>query len=364
MASEQGSTMHAGRRVLVMAGGTGGHVFPALAVAHELAERGVAIDWLGTSAGIEAELVPAQGFALHTIDVKGVRGKKLLARLAAPFQVVRAVMQALTIVRRLRPHAVIGLGGYASGPGGLAARLLGLPLVVHEQNAVAGTTNRILSRVASRVLQAFPGAFADAEVVGNPVRREIAALPAPAQRGVGEHSPIRLLVLGGSLGALAINRLVPAALAACERDTFEVRHQCGRKHVDVTRQAYADAGVEATIEPFIDDMAAAYGWADFIICRAGALTVSELAAAGVGALLIPFPAAIDDHQTANGRWLVAGGAAQLIQQRDLSAETLAELLAGIAAEPGRLAAMADRGRQLAITDAARRVADTCLEVMK
>jgi UDP-N-acetylglucosamine--N-acetylmuramyl-(pentapeptide) pyrophosphoryl-undecaprenol N-acetylglucosamine transferase len=203
---------------------------------------------------------------------------------------------------------VIGLGGYASGPGGLAARLLGIPLVIHEQNAVAGTTNKILARFAKRVLQAFPGAFpeATAEVVGNPVRAEIVALPTPAERQVGAHRPLRLLVLGGSLGALAINKLVPEALgllAAQNKPAFEVRHQCGRKHVDVTTTAYQDAGVNASVEPFIADMAAAYGWADFIVCRAGALTVSELAAAGVAALLIPFPAAIDDHQTKNAAWL-------------------------------------------------------------
>ena len=353
------------RRVVVMAGGTGGHVFPALAVAEELRRRGVQIDWLGTRNGIEAELVPANLFPLHCIEVKGVRGKSVGARLLAPFQVVRAVFQALKILRRLAPHAVIGLGGYASGPGGLAAKLLAIPLVIHEQNAVAGTTNRILSRFASRVLQAFPGAFAGAEVTGNPVRREIAELAPPSQRGVGQHRPVRLLILGGSLGASAINQLVPAALARLNQGRgFEVRHQCGRKHEQTTQEAYTQAGVAASVEPFIADMAAAYTWADFVICRAGALTVSELAAAGVGALLIPFPAAIDDHQTKNGDWLAKGGAALLAQQRELSADKLAAMLKEIEDNPKTMITMAENARRLASTDAARRVANVCVEVMK
>lgn len=355
----------ADRRVLIMAGGTGGHVFPALAVASELRARGVHIDWLGTRAGIEAELVPANGFPIHFIDVKGVRGKALLARLLAPFQVFRALMQAINTLRRLAPQAAIGLGGYASGPGGVASRLLGIPLVIHEQNAVAGTTNRILSRFATRVLQAFPGAFPSALVTGNPVRQEITALPGPLERGLGQGENIRLLVLGGSLGAQAINELVPAALAILDQGQgFDVRHQCGRRHEQATIDAYLKAGISTRVEPFISDMAAAYGWADFIICRAGALTVSELAAAGVGALLIPFPAAIDDHQTRNGAWLVQGGAAMLVQQRDLDAGKLAAILKGIRANRQQLLELAVNARKLGITDASARVADICLEVMK
>jgi len=354
--------MGSAKRVLIMAGGTGGHVFPALAVAAELRRRGVQLDWLGTRAGIEAELVPAADIPLHFIDVKGVRGKSVGARLLAPLQILRAVAQALKILKRLAPQVVIGLGGYASGPGGLAARMLGIPLVIHEQNAVAGTTNRILARFASRVLQAFPAAFAAGEVTGNPVRSEIASLAPPAQRGVGQREPLRLLVLGGSLGALAINSLVPEALALLNGGAgFEVRHQCGRQHEQQTRDNYAKAAVAASVEPFIADMAQAYGWADFVVCRAGALTVSELAAAGVGALLIPFPAAIDDHQTRNGEWLVAGGAAVLAQQRDLTADKLAALLAGVRDTPAQLENMADKARALGIADAAQRVADICLE---
>ncbi len=357
--------MSSPKKVLIMAGGTGGHVFPALAVAAELRSRGVTLDWLGTSAGIEAELVPANGIPLHVIAVQGVRGKSLATRLLAPVKIVRAVLQALAKVRALAPDAVIGLGGYASGPGGLAARLLGIPLVIHEQNAVAGTTNRILSRIAARVLQGFPGAFPAGEVTGNPVRADIASLPSPEARDVGGHRPLRLLVLGGSLGAQAINEMVPGALALlADPAVVEVRHQCGRRHGETTGAAYREAGVAAAIEPFIGDMAEAYGWADFVVCRAGALTVSELAAAGVGALLIPFPAAIDDHQTRNGEWLVAGGAALLIQQRDLTPQRLAELLAELAEHPAKMTEMAVNARALAIGDAGRRVADVCLEVMR
>lgn len=351
-------------RVLIMAGGTGGHVFPALAVAAEMQSRGFSADWLGTSAGIEAELVPAKGIPLHCIQVKGVRGKSLMARLLAPFQILRAVLQARRLLKVLAPNVVIGLGGYASGPGGAAAKLLGIPLVIHEQNAVAGTTNRILSKFASRVLQAFPGAFDDGEVVGNPVRREISALPSPSARGLGKRGKLRLLILGGSLGALAINKLVPQALALLDKSlSIEVKHQCGRKHVDITRQAYSEAGVSAQIEPFVDDMAAAYEWADFVICRAGALTVSEVAAAGLGSLLIPFPAAIDDHQTKNGLWLVSGDAARLIQQRDLTPSLLADVLTELGNHPETLEAMANNARNLAVVDAAARVADACEEVM-
>lgn len=349
---------------MIMAGGTGGHVFPALAVAAEMAARGYAVDWLGTRAGIEAELVPARGYPLHCIDVKGVRGKNLMARLAAPFQILRAVLQARKLLKMLSPRVVIGLGGYASGPGGAAAKLLGIPLVIHEQNAVAGTTNRILSTFASRVLQAFPDAFPEGTVVGNPVRSEISALPSPVERGLGKRGNLHLLILGGSLGALAINQLVPAALALLDKGQgFDVRHQCGRKHLDVTQQSYAANGVSADIEPFVEDMAAAYEWADFVICRAGALTVSEVAAVGIGALLIPFPAAIDDHQTKNGMWLVKGDGARLIQQKDLTPQLLANVLSDMRDNPDTLQALANNARKLAVTDAAARVADVCEEVM-
>ena len=350
--------------MLVMAGGTGGHVFPALAVAAELRARGHGVEWLGTGAGIEAELVPARDIHLHCIQVSGVRGKGPVAKALAPFRILRALWQALGVVRRVRPSVVLGFGGFASGPGGIAARMLGIPLVIHEQNAVAGTTNRILAKVATRVAEAFPGTLAGARHTGNPVRAEIAALPAPATRRVGSHRPARLLVLGGSLGAAAVNERVPAALAllsAAERP--EVRHQCGRKHLDATTGAYRAAGVEARVEPFIADMAEAYGWADFVLCRAGALTVAELTAAGVGALLVPFPAAIDDHQTRNGEGLVDNGAALLMPQRALTPEHLAALLAELLGDGDRLLTMADRARALARTTAASDVAALCEDLM-
>lgn len=352
------------KRVLIMAGGTGGHVFPALAVARELARRGMAVEWLGTGAGIEAELVPENQLPLHCIQVTGVRGKGRLTLLLAPLRIVRAVWQALAVIRKVQPDAVIGFGGFVSGPGGVAAWLKRIPLLIHEQNAVAGTTNRLLSGIASRALQAFPNTLKNAVWTGNPVRDEIARLPDPDQRDVGGHRPLRLLVLGGSLGALAINTLVPEALALMPEGLRpEIRHQCGRKHREHTVDAYRRAGVDASVEPFISDMAAAYGWADFVICRAGALTVAELTAAGIGALLIPFPAAIDDHQTRNGEWLVESGAGLLIQQRDLTAEALAEQLTVLFNDTARLADMARRSRQLAKPQAAAEVASICSEVM-
>lgn len=350
--------------MLVMAGGTGGHVFPALAVAAALRDRGHTVEWLGTRAGIEAELVPANGFVLYTINVAGVRGKGVGAKLMAPLQIARALWQAVAVVRAVRPAVVLGLGGFASGPGGLAAKLLGIPLVIHEQNAVAGTTNRILARFATRVLEAFPGALNKGEFTGNPVRADISAIAAPQQRGLGARKPLHLLVLGGSLGATAINSLVPRALSLLSHDKRpQVRHQCGRKNVDATTAAYRGVGVEAQVEPFIADMAEAYEWADFVVCRAGALTVSELAAAGVGALLIPFPAAIDDHQTKNGQWLANHNAAIVLRQSDLTPTVLVNELEQLIDSPVRLLAMANNSRALAKADATARVADICEEVM-
>jgi len=348
-----------------MAGGTGGHVFPALAVAQALRDRKVAVTWLGTRRGIEAELVPANGLPINYIDVAGLRGKGVMKLLWAPLLLVRALWQALAVLRRERPDVVLGLGGFASGPGGVAAKLLRIPLVIHEQNAIAGTTNKLLGRVANRVLEAFPGALPRGEWTGNPVRAEISALPAPQQRIASPGRPRHLLVLGGSLGALAINRLVPEALALLpEADRPQVRHQCGKAHQQVTQATYRDAGVAAEVEPFIADMAAAYGWADLVICRAGALTVSELAAAGVGAVLVPFPHAIDDHQTHNGQWLVSGGAAEMIQQSALTAEKLASLLEDWLADGERLQNMGDNARKLARSQVAERVAEVCEEACR
>lgn len=351
------------KSVVVMAGGTGGHVFPALAVAEALRARGIAIHWLGTRAGIEADLVPARGFAITYLDVSGVRGQGLARLVLAPFKVARAVLAAMRALRAVQADAVIGLGGYVTGPGGVAARLLGLPLFIHEQNAIAGFTNRLLARMATQVLEAFPGAFAPApkvRCVGNPVRADIAALPAPAERFANRDGALRILVLGGSQGAVALNELVPEALARLDRQQpLVIRHQAGRRNQDKAVAKYAAVGLAAEVLPFIDDMAAMYGWADLVICRSGALTVSELAAAGVGAVLIPFPHAVDDHQTANGRYLSDAGAALLFAQATLTAERLAEALSPLLARE-RLLAMATAARALAQPQATARVVAACL----
>ncbi|MBA4502456.1 undecaprenyldiphospho-muramoylpentapeptide beta-N-acetylglucosaminyltransferase [Marinobacterium marinum] len=355
------------RKVLIMAGGTGGHVFPALATAEKLQQQGVEVEWLGSRTGIENDVVPAAGIPLHRISVAGLRGKGRLSLLLAPFRLANALGQALAVLRRVRPDAVLGMGGFASGPGGLAAWLLRRPLVVHEQNAIPGMTNKTLARLATRVLQAFPEAFADrqgVETTGNPVRGPILELAAPEQRWAERDGPLRLLIVGGSLGALAINRIVPQALAQLpSAQRPQVWHQTGKRHLEVTREAYAEAGVEASVVPFIERMDKAYGWADLVLCRAGALTVSEIEIAGVAAVFVPFPYAVDDHQTANAKHLQQAGAAQLIQQVDLDAERLAALLAEMS-ERDNLLKMAERARQQARPDASDRVARVCLEVMK
>ncbi|PSL16621.1 UDP-N-acetylglucosamine-N-acetylmuramylpentapeptide N-acetylglucosamine transferase [Marinobacterium halophilum] len=356
-----------GRKVLIMAGGTGGHVFPALATAEKLQQQGIDVEWLGSMAGIENDIVPAAGIPLHRISVTGLRGKGRLSLLLAPFRLAKALGQALAVLRRVRPDAVLGMGGFASGPGGLAAWLLRVPLVVHEQNAIPGMTNRTLARLATRVLQAFPQAFAGrsgVETTGNPVRGPILELPAPEQRLSTHEGALRLLVVGGSLGALAINTIMPQALAKLPSEQRpQVWHQTGKRHLDVTRQAYADAGVDANVVPFIDRMDKAYGWADLVLCRAGALTVSEIEIAGLGAIFVPFPHAVDDHQTANAQHLQQAGAAQVIQQSELDADRLAELLQTLN-EREQLMDMAKRARQQARPDASDRVAAVCLEVMK
>lgn len=352
-------------RILIMAGGTGGHVFPALAVAQELRRRGAEVSWLGTRAGIEAELVPQAGIAIDYISVAGLRGKGALSWLLAPVRLVRALWQALGVVRRRAPAAVLGLGGFASGPGGLATWLTARPLLIHEQNAVAGLTNRLLSRMARVVMQAFPATFGAAVTTGNPVRDAIAQMPEPAQRYAGRNDALRLLVIGGSLGAAALNETLPQALAllpAARRP--QIRHQSGKRHLETLRGHYRDAGVEAELVSFIDDMAEAYGWADLVLCRAGALTVSELAAAGVPAILVPYPYAVDDHQTRNASYLVQAGAALLLPQDQMTPQQLAELLQPFIddADDGRvrLQTMAVAARQLARPDATALVADACL----
>lgn len=350
--------------VLIMAGGTGGHVMPALAVAQELQSRGHTVRWLGTDKGLEARVVPAAGIELFTLQVAGLRGRGVMRYLSAPLGLLGALRQAIGLLRRLRPDVVLGLGGYAAGPGGLAAVLLRRPLVIHEQNARPGLTNRLLARLARRVLCGFPGtrlAGRPAEFTGNPVRAELLNLPAPRERLAV--TP-RLLVLGGSQGAQAINSAVPAALELLREGGAalpQVRHQAGRAHVDTVAADYRARGIEAAVGGFIDDMAAAYRDADLAICRAGALTVAELCAVGLGAVLVPYPHAADDHQTANAQQMASAGAAIVLAQAQLTPQRLADALRPLLADAARRLAMAEAARALARPDAAARVAAACLE---
>jgi len=346
---------------MIMAGGTGGHVFPALAVADDLRARGWRVVWLGARTGMEARLVPQHGHEMAWVRFSGLRGKGWLARLLLPANLLVAFWQSLRAIRAHRPAVVLGMGGYIAFPGGMMAALLGRPLVIHEQNSIAGLANRVLARVADRILTAFPGALPRSQLVGNPVRGDIAGVAPPAQRFAGRSGPLRLLVVGGSLGAVALNDLVPQALALLPADSRPVvMHQAGAKHLDRLRATYAAAGVEASIVAFIDDMADAYAAADLVIARAGATTVAELAAAGVAAILVPFPFAVDDHQTTNAHYLADAGAAILVQQRDLRPAGLADTLRGLARE--RLLAMAEKARTLGRPDATRAVADVCVAV--
>jgi len=389
------------RTAMVMAGGTGGHVFPGLAVAEILGARGWQVHWLGNPEGMEAGLVQRAGLPFQPVRFGALRGKGWLALLRLPLNLVRGVTQALESLRRVRPLVVLGMGGYVTVPGGAAARLMGIPLVLHEQNSVAGLANRGLARIASGVIEAFPQAFeragggalgrllslgfgnslnARVALLGNPVRGALARLPGPAERADKRHGPLTLLIVGGSLGARALNETVPTALALLAQRLApefwpQVVHQSGRAHLEPLRAAYAAAGVQAQVVDFIDDMTQAYSEADLVICRAGAATVAELAVAGVAALLVPYPHAVDDHQTGNARWLTDAGAAWLQPQAQWSAEGLADQLVRLAqpasAEPasaetnsqvvpaGRaeLVMMAERARSMAFPDAAERVAD-------
>jgi UDP-N-acetylglucosamine--N-acetylmuramyl-(pentapeptide) pyrophosphoryl-undecaprenol N-acetylglucosamine transferase len=351
------------RPVLIMAGGTGGHIFPGIAVAHALRAREVPVVWLGSAGGLETRLVPQAGIALETLAISGVRGKGLATLFGAPLKVLRALIAAWKVLGTVRPRSVLSLGGFAAGPGGIAAFLRGVPLIVHEQNSIPGVTNRVLSIFAKKRLCGFVDALPRSEWIGNPVRDEIAALAPPDERFSSHDGAPRLLVLGGSQGAHALNERVPQALALLpEVSRPQVRHQCGAKLADGARAAYAQAGVAADVEPFIDDMAAAYAWADIVICRAGALTLAELAAAGIGAVLVPFPFAVDDHQTRNALSAVDAGAAVLLPESDASAERIAQLLGELIADRARLAAMAQAARALAKPHAAVDIAQLCVEV--
>lgn len=350
--------------ILIMAGGTGGHVFPALAVAQELARRNRRVVWLGTPRGIENRLVPAAGIVLEQVRVTGLRGKGALSWLLAPLKIIVALWDALRIVYRQRPAVVLGMGGFASGPGGLATWLLRRPLVIHEQNAAAGLTNRLLARFAREVLQAFPGSFTagiKVRTIGNPVRPELALLGSPEQRLSGRAGPLRILVLGGSQGALALNQTVPAAAALISANVpLDIWHQAGSKTLQQAVEAYKVGNIAARVDAFIDDMAAAYGWADMVICRSGALTVAELATVGLGAVLIPFPSAVDDHQTLNARFLVEAGAAVLMPQAELTPALLAAELEVWAKDRQQVIARATSARKLARPDATDALADACL----
>ena len=350
--------------VLIMAGGTGGHVFPALAVAKVLRDRGVPVVWLGAPGSMEARLVPANGFPIEWVRVAGIRGKGALAWLLAPLRIGKAIGESLGVLRRVRPRTVLGVGGFVSGPGGIAAWLLRIPLLIHEQNAIAGMTNRCLARLASQVLEAFPGSFAaqrSARCIGNPVRADIVALPEPGRRFATREAGSRVLVLGGSQGAQRLNFVVPRALSRLQpQDRPQVRHQTGERGLAATRQAYREARVDAEVVAFIDDMAAAYAWADLAICRAGALTIAELQAAGLGALFVPFPAAVDDHQTKNAEVMVRLGAGRILQERDLSELHLSQTIAELTADRARLLKMAEAARAARVTDAAATLADLCI----
>lgn len=341
------------KRLMVMAGGTGGHVFPGLAVAQHLMAQGWQVRWLGTADRMEAELVPKHGIDIDFIRISGLRGKGLAALLLAPVRIFRAVRQARAIIQRYQPDVVLGMGGYVSGPGGIAAWLCGVPVVLHEQNGIAGLTNRWLSRIATHVLQAFPGAFPDAEVVGNPVRTDVLALPTPEQRLADRHGPVRVLVVGGSQGARVLNQTLPG-VAAKLGETVTIWHQTGKGAKAEVQAAYAHSGqAQHRISEFIDDMAEAYAWADVVVCRSGALTVSEVAAAGLPALFVPFQHK-DRQQYWNALPLEKAGAAKIIEQADLSVEALSAVLSGW--DRATLCDMAQRARTVAIPDATQRVA--------
>lgn len=347
------------RTILIMAGGTGGHIFPALAVAEQLKAQGWRVVWLGSKTGMEAQIVVRHGYEIEWIRFGGLRGKGILAMALLPLNLLIAFWQSARAIFRQRPNVVLGMGGYVAFPGAMMAALFLRPLVVHEQNAVAGLANRVLAQVADRVLAAFPGALRNATWTGNPVRSAIAAIAVPEQRFANRTGSLRVLVIGGSLGARAINDAVPAALALIpEPSRPSVVHQSGRQHLETLRNAYSQARVAARVEPFIEDMATAYAEADLVICRAGATTVAELAAAGIGAVLIPFPHAADDHQTANAKFLTEAGAGVLLPQTELAPRRLADLLLGFSRE--RLLTMAMKARALGRPDAARAVAQVCM----
>ncbi|MCJ0761977.1 undecaprenyldiphospho-muramoylpentapeptide beta-N-acetylglucosaminyltransferase [Variovorax terrae] len=349
------------RCALVMAGGTGGHIFPGLAVAEALRERGWRVHWLGGPDSMESRIVPPRGFAFETIAFSGVRGKGLSTLVLLPLRLLKAFWQSLQAVRRVKPDVVVGLGGYITFPAGMMSVLLGRPLVLHEQNSVAGMANKVLAGVADRVFSAFPEVLKKARWVGNPMRAAFLQQPGPAERFAGRSGPLKLLVVGGSLGARALNEIVPKALALIPpAQRPAALHQSGAKQIDELRANYAAAGVQAELTPFIDDTAQAFAEADLVICRAGASTVTEIAAVGAAALFVPFPSAVDDHQTTNARFLVDAGGGWLVPQRDLTPESLAVMLQ--ATERSELLQCAEAAHRMRKTDATAEVVAACEEL--
>ena len=350
------------RTILIMAGGTGGHIFPALAVAEKMRERGWRVVWLGNPEGMEARLVPQHGFEMVWVKFGALRGKGFLRKLLLPLNLLRGFWQAQQAIRQVQPNVVLGMGGYITFPGGMMAALFGKPLIVHEQNSVAGLANRVLAGVADRIVTGFPEVLKKGVWAGNPVRPEIAKIAPPAERFAARDGALRLLVIGGSLGAQALNEIIPQGMALLgENELPQIVHQAGEKHIEALKANYAAAGVPAHCVPFIEDMAGAYEWADLVVCRAGALTVAELAAAGVASILVPFPHAVDDHQTGNAKFLVNVGGAFLLPQGELSPEAIA-LIRNYSR--GQLLEMAEKARSLAKPDATEEVANICAESAK
>ncbi len=354
------------QKILIMAGGTGGHVFPGLAVAKQLRQNGVEVHWLGTPSGLEAKVIPPAGIPIHYISISGLRGKSLGQKCLLPFKLLMATIQAFRIIRRLQPNLVLGMGGFVSGPGGIASWILRKPLIIHEQNAKAGLTNKWLARLACKVLEGFPNTFPNtlhAISTGNPVRDEISRIPAPELRFQGRTNPMRLLIIGGSLGANVINHLIPSVLAKIPENMRPmVYHQTGEKHFEGTVIAYQRLGVTGNIVPFITDMESAYSWADLVLCRAGALTIAELCAAGLGSVLVPYPFAADDHQTANAAYLVKHQAALLIQQVELTENSLVEILKELSESSAKRMRMAKAAYSLRQPEATINVLKFCEEI--
>lgn len=349
------------RPVMIMAGGTGGHVYPALAVADELKQRGVPVTWMGTKKGIEARLVPAAGIEVDWLGMSGLRGKGVLTLLLAPVKIIMACYQALKILHKRKPAVVLGMGGFVSAPGGLMAWLVRIPLLVHEQNAVPGMSNRVLARIANKVMEAFPNSFKiNATQVGNPVRRDISSLPTPEERNKGRTGALRVLIFGGSLGATRLNELVPEACAKIIKDKdLVIKHQAGPGNFEQTRMNYSQLNVKAEVLEYIENMPEMYAWADLVICRSGAMTIAELAAAGVASILVPYPYAVDDHQTFNARYLSGEGAAILIKQSELNIETLVNEMEKM--DRDRTLEMSKKARQLGMPDSTRLVTDACIQ---